>query len=202
MSRGEIGTTNVRRRTVLQVATTTGLAAALPALHRPSTPKRITTQYVEQLHARTARLRRLDDVLGGGDTYRVYLSEYQSTKAVLRTASTTDDTRRRLLSLLAEQAQQAGWAAFDGGRPAEAGSLYEESMVAARQAGDGDLLGNSYAFLAYQTRDQQVLGQVADSSGSDRQTSCLSPGCVVGLNGCRRRCRGAALIHSTTRGDA
>ncbi|MGW0345882.1 XRE family transcriptional regulator [Streptomyces anthocyanicus] len=162
--RGEMGTTNVRRRTVLQVATTTGLAAALPALHRPPTPQRITVQYVEQLHARTTRLRRLDDVLGGGETYRVYLSEYQSTKAVLRTASTTDDTRRRLLSLLAEQAQQAGWAAFDGGRTADAGSLYEESMAAAREAGDGDLLGNSYAFLAYQTADRDQAAEIAARS--------------------------------------
>ncbi|WP_328559774.1 XRE family transcriptional regulator [Streptomyces coelicoflavus] len=159
----ENGPRNVRRRTVLQVATT-GLAAALPALHRPQTPKRITTQYVDLLRARTARLRRLDDVLGGGDTYRVYLSEYQSTKAVLRATSATDDTHRRLLSLLAEQAQQAGWAAFDGGRPADAGSLYEESMAAAREAGDDDLLGNSYAFLAYQTADRGRAAEIAARS--------------------------------------
>ncbi|MEV5551923.1 helix-turn-helix transcriptional regulator [Streptomyces sp. NPDC052309] len=159
----EIGP-NVRRRTVLQVATTTGLAAALPALHRSPAPKRVTAGYVDQLRARTARLRRLDDILGGGDTYRVYLSEYQSTKALLRTARTADDTRRRLLSLLAEQAQQAGWAAFDGGRPAEASSLYEESMAAAREAGDSSLLGNAFAFLAYQTADRDQAAEMAARS--------------------------------------
>lgn len=151
----EIGPT-VRRRTVL--------AAALPALHQPPTSSHIGPGDVAQLRARTARLRRLDNLLGGGDTYRVYLSEYQYTKGRLRTASITPDTRRSLLSLLAEQAQQAGWAAFDGGRPTEAGRLYEESMAAAREAGDNDLLGNAYAFLAYQTADRDQAAEMAARS--------------------------------------
>ncbi|WP_411092345.1 XRE family transcriptional regulator [Streptomyces sp. 049-1] len=160
----EIGTTNVRRRTVLNLATSAGLAAALPALHQPPAPKTVTAGYVDQLRARTARLRRLDDLLGGGDTYRVYLSEYQRTRSMLRTASTTDDTRRLMLSLLAEQAQQAGWAAFDGGRMAEAQGLYRESMTAARDAEDGPLLGNAYAFLAYQTADRDQAVEIATRS--------------------------------------
>ncbi|MFJ3273971.1 hypothetical protein [Streptomyces sp. NPDC086776] len=80
----------VRRRTILQAATSTGLAAALPALHRPDPPRRITGAYVDRLRKRTARLRRLDDILGGGDTYPVYLGEVQYTKGLLRRASFTD----------------------------------------------------------------------------------------------------------------
>ncbi|MCX4862367.1 helix-turn-helix domain-containing protein [Streptomyces canus] len=160
MQSKEIGTT-VRRRSILQAATTTGLAAALPALHSPAAPAQITSGYVDQLRARTARLRRLDDILGGGDTYRVYLSEYQRTKQLLRTSSASDETRRGLLGLISEQAQQAGWAAFDGGQPTEAASLYEESMAAARDAGDGDLLGNALAFLAYQTADRDQAAEIA-----------------------------------------
>ena len=159
MQSKEIGTT-VRRRSILQAATT-GLAAALPALHSPAAPAQITSGYVDQLRARTARLRRLDDILGGGDTYRVYLSEYQRTKQLLRTSSATDETRRGLLGLISEQAQQAGWAAFDGGQPTEAASLYAESMAAAREAGDGDLLGNALAFLAYQTADRDQAAEIA-----------------------------------------
>ncbi|MFE3268094.1 helix-turn-helix domain-containing protein [Streptomyces sp. NPDC059215] len=158
----EIGT--MRRRTVLQAATTGGLAAALPALHRPPEPKRIDVAYVIQLRARTARLRRLDEVLGGGDTYRVYLGEYQAARSTLRTASTTDDARKLMLSLLAEQAQQAGWAAFDGGQHAQASSLYRESMAAAREAEDAALLGNAYAFLAYQTADREQAVEIATRS--------------------------------------
>ncbi len=113
-----------------------------------------------ELRERTARLRRLDDILGGGDTFRVYLGEYQSTKKLLREASYSQETGRVLLSVLSEQAQQAGWAAFDAGRTADATGLYEASASAAAEAGDKELAGNALAFLAYQTlevsRDQAV----------------------------------------------
>lgn len=142
---------NLHRRTILKAATTTGLAAALPALHHPKAPKRIDNAYVDRLRARTARLRRLDDILGGGDTHRVYLGEVQYTKRLLRDGSFTDGSRLRLTAVLAEQAQQAGWAAFDGGRTHDADALYRESLDAARTAQDTDLYGNSLAFLAYNT---------------------------------------------------
>ncbi|MYW48898.1 helix-turn-helix transcriptional regulator [Streptomyces sp. SID161] len=158
------GSSSVRRRTVLQAATSTGLAAALPDLQRPPTPRRISVSTVARMRRRTARLRRLDDILGGGDTYRAYLGEYQATKAALRTAAFTPESRRQLVALLAEQAQQAGWAAFDGGRSTQAASLYEESKLAAREAGDTDLLGNGLAFLAYQTADHKTAVQIAASS--------------------------------------
>ncbi|WP_031487614.1 helix-turn-helix domain-containing protein [Streptomyces bicolor] len=172
----ENGSPSVRRRAFLQAATTTGLAAALPTLHQPSAPKRVTVGHVDSLRDRTARLRRLDHILGGGDTHRVYLGEFQATKSLLRTASFTDDSRRSLLSLLAEQAQQAGWAAFDGGRKAEAEALYEESKVMAREAGDGDLLGNSFSFLAYQTADPRDAVKIAANS-----CQAITPGTPSGV---------------------
>ncbi|MFF8872391.1 tetratricopeptide repeat protein [Streptomyces massasporeus] len=162
----QIGVTSVRRRTVLQAATSTGLAAALPALTKPPAPRHLSNSDVERLRHRTARLRRLDEILGGGDTYRVYLGEYQATKALLRTSTFTPESRRRMVALLAEQAQQAGWAAFDGGQQKQAESLYEESRHAAREAADGDLLGNAYAFLGYQAADKSVAVEMAASSCS------------------------------------
>ncbi|MEU0845743.1 XRE family transcriptional regulator [Streptomyces sp. NPDC005962] len=120
----------------------------------------------DQLRQRTARLRRLDDVLGGGDTYRVYLGEYQATKTMLREGSYTEETGRALLSVLSEQAQQAGWAAFDAGQHADATSLYEDSHQAATEAGDTALAGNALAFLAYQrlSRDRTVGIDIAVQS--------------------------------------
>ncbi|MGX1563108.1 helix-turn-helix domain-containing protein [Streptomyces sp. NPDC055506] len=173
------GQTSVRRRTVLQVATTTGLAAALPALTKPPTPRHVSNGDVERMRHRTARLRRLDDILGGGDTYRVYVSEYQATKALLRTSTFTPESRRRTVALLAEQAQQAGWAAFDGGEQKQAESLYEESRRAAREAVESDLLGNAYAFLAYQTADRNTAVEIASSSCSTITAS--TPACVRAL---------------------
>ncbi|MEU0588260.1 XRE family transcriptional regulator [Streptomyces sp. NPDC006132] len=141
----------VRRREFFKASAGAGLAVGLPELTRPRAGSRIGSDYPEQLRARTARLRRLDDVLGGGDTYKVYLGEYESTKALLRDATYTEPTGRALLSVLAEQAQQAGWAAFDGGRHQDATGLYEASHRAAVDAGDAELAGNALAFLAYQT---------------------------------------------------
>ncbi|MDK1344182.1 XRE family transcriptional regulator [Streptomyces sp. 378] len=141
----------VRRRKFFKASAGAGLAVGLPELTRPRVGSRIGSDYPEKLRARTARLRRLDDVLGGGDTYKVYLGEYESTKALLRDATYTEPTGRALLSVLAEQAQQAGWAAFDGGRHRDASGLYEVSHRAAVDAGDTELAGNALAFLAYQT---------------------------------------------------
>ncbi|MEU5660531.1 helix-turn-helix transcriptional regulator [Streptomyces sp. NPDC047737] len=150
-SHAENGSTPVHRRTILRAAGTSGLAAALPALHRPQAPHRVTDADVDRLRERTARLRALDDILGGGDTYRVYLGEVQYTKDLLKRATFSGGCRLRLTALLAEQAQQAGWAAFDGGRPRDAVAFYEESRRAAQDAQDSDLYGNSLAFLAYKT---------------------------------------------------
>lgn len=139
-----------RREFLKKTTAAASLAVGLPDLSRPSAGGRVGSDLPERLRQRTARLRRLDDVLGGGDTYRTYLGEYQATRALLRRSSYTEETGRGLLSVLSEQAQQAGWAAFDGGQHAEARGLYEASQKAAVDAGDAALAGNALAFLAYQ----------------------------------------------------
>ncbi len=157
------------RREFLKASAAASLAVGLPDLARPSSGGRVGRDLPEKLRQRTARLRRLDDVLGGGDTYRTYLGEYQSTRSLLRSRSYTEETGCGLLSVLAEQAQQAGWAAFDGGRHAEARGLYEASQKAASDAGDDALAGNALAFLAYQglrgdRQDRQDAVQTAARS--------------------------------------
>lgn len=141
-------TVPLRRRDVLHTAV--GLAATLPDILSPATPRRIGATNVARLRERTARLRHLDDILGGGDTFRVYVSEYQETKRALRDDSYSESTGRELLALAAEQAQQAGWAAFDGGRERDATALYRESKSAAEESGAEDLARNALAYLAYQ----------------------------------------------------
>ncbi|RII13356.1 Protein involved in sporulation [Streptomyces sp. YIM 130001] len=141
----------MRRRDLLKASGAAGAAISLASLAPPpSTGSRIGSDVPAYLRRRTARLRRLDNVLGGGDTYRAYLSEYQSTKALLRDRTYSDATGRALRSVLAEQGQQAGWAAFDAGKPADARGLYLESRQAALDADDAALAGNALAFLAYQ----------------------------------------------------
>ncbi|MCX3062228.1 helix-turn-helix domain-containing protein [Streptomyces beihaiensis] len=154
------------RREFLKTTAAASLAVGLPDLTRPTHTGRIGSDVPDRLRRRTARLRRLDDVLGGGDTYRTYLGEYQDTRVLLRRASYSEETGRGLLSVLAEQAQQAGWAAFDGGRHAEAQGLYEASHRAAVDAGDDQLAGNALAHVAYQQlpRDRQAGVQTAARS--------------------------------------
>ncbi|MGW5864216.1 XRE family transcriptional regulator [Streptomyces sp. NPDC055239] len=161
----------VRRREFIKASTFTGLAVGMPDLTRPVTGRRVSKEFPQQLRERTARLRRLDDVLGGGDTYRVYLGEYQATKALLRDCTYNEETGRSLLSVLAEQAQQAGWAAFDGGKHHDATSLYEDSHTAAVDAKDTALAGNALAFLAYQAVNGdraagiQIAARACDTAG-------------------------------------
>ncbi|MFJ9895225.1 helix-turn-helix domain-containing protein [Streptomyces sp. NPDC091280] len=154
----------VRRRDVLAGAV--GLAVTLPDLLPPSVPTRVGAGTVVRLKERTARLRRLDDVLGGGDTYRLYATEYQRTKRVLRDSSYGESVGRELLALAAEQAQQAGWAAFDGGRERDALGLYQESRSAAEEAGAEDLARNALAYLAYQatSADSRTAATIAAHS--------------------------------------
>ncbi|WP_329545580.1 XRE family transcriptional regulator [Streptomyces sp. NBC_01356] len=156
----------LRRREFFKASAGVGLVVALPELNRPRMGGRVGSDLPERLRQRTARLRRLDDVLGGGDTYRVYLGEYEATKALLRDSTYTEETGRALLSVLAEQAQQAGWAAFDGGRHTDATGLYEASHRAAADARDNALAGNALAFLAYQAvnGDRQAAIEIAARS--------------------------------------
>ncbi len=53
-------------------------------------------------------------------------------------------------TLLAEQAQQAGWAAFDTGWNQRATQLFERSFQAAQAAECSDLAGNALALRSYQ----------------------------------------------------
>ncbi|MEU2340000.1 helix-turn-helix transcriptional regulator [Streptomyces sp. NPDC013172] len=175
-----VDTAAIRRRDVL-AAGAVGLAATLPDVLPPSVPQRADAGTVARLRERTNRLRRLDDVLGGGDTYRLYATEYQRTRRILRTSSYSEDVGRQLLALSAEQAQQAGWAAFDGGREREAVSLYRESRSAAEDAGAEDLARNALAYLAYQATGADPRAAAAIAAHSCEAITGNTPATVRAL---------------------
>ncbi len=136
----------VGRREVIAAA---GLAAALPHTLLAH-GRRVGATTPGRLADRTARLRRLDNFLGGADTHHMYATEVDSTTRLIQDGSYSETVGRQLLTVLAEQAQLAGWAAFDAGRHADADRLYRTSLAAARDADDQALTGNALAFLAYQ----------------------------------------------------
>lgn len=145
----------LERRAVLEAGA--GALLATHALIDPAgrraaahTRRGISAEHVAGLRARTVRHRKLDEHLGGADTYRLYALDLEETSALLRQGSYTGGTARLLTALYAEQAQQAGWAAFDAGMHERAEHLYRASLEAARTAGDTALAGNAFALLGYQ----------------------------------------------------
>jgi tetratricopeptide (TPR) repeat protein len=141
----------VLRRDLLRVDSSLALSGLLasvaglgPKQARPS------SEVVDELRHRLTTLRRLDDTLGGGDTYRLFATEAELTAHLLKSPTNRECVHRDLLALHAEQSQQAGWAAFDAGWHDLANDDYRRSHAAAMEAGDTGLAANALAFLAYQ----------------------------------------------------
>ncbi|GAA3723434.1 hypothetical protein GCM10022225_00360 [Plantactinospora mayteni] len=152
-----LASTGMRRREVIARA---GLAVALPHTILDH-GRRVGADTPRQIADRTARLRRIDDYLGGADTVAMYAAELESTLRIIQDGSYTATTGRELLRVFAEQAQMAGWAAFDAGQHDDAGQWYRSSLAAARDAGDLPLAGNAINLLAYQ---ELALGQAATAT--------------------------------------
>lgn len=127
-----------------------GVVSRLPGVPSRTVGNRISGSSVLELKSDIARLRHLDDLLGGMHTFELYSAEVEKTAKVLQGGSFTAATKRDLLTLLAEQAQQAGWAAFDAAWHAKAADLYSKSFDAAQEAGNAPLAANALALRAYQ----------------------------------------------------
>ncbi|MDT0322973.1 XRE family transcriptional regulator [Streptomyces millisiae] len=160
-----------RREFLAATISAAGSAADLPVPDRG----RVGLADVQRLKERTIRLRRLDDFLGGEHTYPIYARELSSTSALLSRGSYLESTAQALLGLIAEQAQQAGWAAFDAGRHAEAEQLYRVALRAATDAHDQPLIGNSLAFLAYQQISTAQSGVETATASCERAGSDAPP---------------------------
>ncbi|MDG4761333.1 helix-turn-helix transcriptional regulator [Micromonospora sp. WMMD710] len=125
--------------------------ASSGAIAAPSSPRRrIGLEDVAELASRTARLRRLDNYLGGADTLPLYESEIHRTITLVRTGIFGEATGNAMLSLLAEQTQLAGWAAFDAGSTHHAATLFARSRSIALETSNQLLAANALALLAYQ----------------------------------------------------
>jgi len=142
----------VLRRQFLGNALTTAASLIIPGTIDASavSDQRISIGTVAKLAARMPRLRRLDNFLGGADTYPLYAAELNATRGLLSKSTYSDAAGRLLHALVSEQGQQAGWAAFDAGQHAIARQHFEESLAAAKEAQDRSLGGNALAFMAYQ----------------------------------------------------
>ncbi|GAB1693585.1 helix-turn-helix transcriptional regulator [Krasilnikovia sp. M28-CT-15] len=139
------------RRGLIKALVAGGLSSLTPPILEPSLEgRRIGSTDIVALVGRIAQLRHLDNSLGGADTFTLYMAEVESTEALLATSTYSGGTRRALLSVLSEQTQLAGWAAFDAGWINRSTGLYRKSYAAAVEADDPALLANALALKAYQ----------------------------------------------------
>lgn len=123
--------------------------------------RRVGESLASALEVRVVELRRLDDLIGGGDLFGLVRTELEIAQDVVNTASYTECTGRRLLTVVGEMAQLAGWVASDAGRHAEARHLYLGGVGAARDAGDSALVGQLLSSLSYQMAN---VGNPADAA--------------------------------------
>ncbi|WP_327387998.1 helix-turn-helix domain-containing protein [Streptomyces sp. NBC_01207] len=136
------------RRGFMTASAGAGIAVIQPS-SLLSSGRRIGADVPKQLSHRTARLRRLDDFVGGGDTYQMYVKELEDTTRLADEGVYSEATGRGLRGIIAEQAQLAGWAPYDAGNYEGARGHYMTALAASRTAEDTALEGNSLAFLAY-----------------------------------------------------
>jgi transcriptional regulator with XRE-family HTH domain len=136
------------------------LLADPPQIVARQAGRRVGAALVEQLRARAAELRRIDDHLAGGDTHHLVARELHATVGLIDSASFTETTGRALLAVGAELAQLAGWVSADAGRHREAGAHYLRGVQLATLAGDRASAANNLSSLAYLTAN---TGETADA---------------------------------------
>jgi tetratricopeptide (TPR) repeat protein len=130
------------------------------ALDRPST---VDASMITALAAVTARLRRVDDLVGAG--VRREVEEQLGLTWRLVPELPLAHARRQLATVAGDVAQLAGWLAFDGGENEVAESRYRQGMQAARLAGNDEL----YAYLLASTA--HLLANVGET---DEALACVA----------------------------
>jgi hypothetical protein len=96
----------------------------------------IGSEAIRNLDARVEELWYLDDVLGGGACLDAGLADLRMIGMLLKRATLTDLSTRRLLSTAASLGRFCGFAAFDSGLTAAAQRYWHAALRAAHAAGD------------------------------------------------------------------
>lgn len=115
---------------------------------------------VDHLDQITARLRRIDDRLGGGQLLDLVHQHLRYVSGLLNQHRYTDTVGRRLHATAAELLRLAGFLAFDAGRHARAQRYWITALHAAHTAGDRALGANILGFVSCQAKD---LGEIREA---------------------------------------
>lgn len=115
---------------------------------------------VDHLDQITARLRRMDDRLGGGQLLDLVHQHLRYVTGLLNDYRYTAAVGHRLHSSAAELLRLAGFLSFDSGRHARAQRYWVAALHAAHAAGDRALGANILGFWSCQAKD---IGQVREA---------------------------------------
>jgi hypothetical protein len=123
--------------------------------HPPATAhlragRRIGHQLVADLETRVVELRHLDDTVASAQLLPVILAEVDRAEQLARQAAYPDRLGTRLLTVVAELAQLAGWVASDAGHYHHAQRLYLSGVAAADAGADRALGAQLLSSLSYQ----------------------------------------------------
>jgi transcriptional regulator with XRE-family HTH domain len=121
-----------------------------PQVEEMRAGRRVGDRLARLVRERVALLRRMDDVLGGGDLHDLLSAEVRSTLDAVREATYTAATGRSLLGAVADLSQLAGWVASDAGLCRHAERYYLGGVRAAHAAQDPSLAANLLSSLSYQ----------------------------------------------------
>lgn len=130
-----------------------------PAVCHLGAGRQVGSSLVAKLEARVIELRHLDDTVSSGHLLPVITKELSEAETVAAQATYTDDLGVRLLTVIGELAQLAGWVASDAGHYPQAQHHYLSGVTAAEQAGDKTLGAQLLSCLAYQIAN---IGKRAD----------------------------------------
>lgn len=149
------------------------LVADTPADRHTVAGRRVGPGLASELERRVIELRHLDDVIGGGDFIPLVRRELTDAERVVNESSYSEGTGRRLLTVVGELAQLAGWVASDAGQYTEAQHIYLSGVSAAQDAGNRALAGQLLSSLSYQMAN---VGDPADAA-------LLARSAIKGANG-------------------
>jgi transcriptional regulator with XRE-family HTH domain len=121
-----------------------------PQVYEVRAGRRIGVATVEEVERRVHQLRRLDDHVGGKETWAMVTGELAATLELFHDAAYTEAVGRRLLVAVGELCQVAGWVSSDAGRFAGAERMYLAGVHAAHAGGDVAGAANNLSSLAYQ----------------------------------------------------
>ncbi|MEW2426140.1 hypothetical protein AB0911_37185 [Streptomyces nigra] len=156
----------------------------LPSPRGGASPGRIGAVNVRALETAVTKIYAHDHDHGSAAMRRNASDALHTAYSWLQEGTYTDKTGKRLRSASGHLSIAAGWLSYDSGRPADARSLYNEALAAARIAQDAGLEAHAFGCLSLLAKASgrpreaisaaQAAQNVADSYGSPRMLSLFA----------------------------